>query len=179
MPKKAGSKKSGGADELRSIVETARGTERDGKRFYSAFAAKTPNPLARRMFEGLAAAEDEHLRLIEQLAAGEFKTPGARDELVCRLAGVFADVPAEVREQAAAASGDTEVLKVGLDMEDRSLAFYRKWAASAASSEARALCERLAAEEEGHWKLLRGTLDYLDETGNWFMVQERWSFDGG
>ncbi len=38
--------------------------------------------------------------------------------------------------------------------------------------------ERLAAEEEAHWKLLRSTLDYLDETGNWFMAQERWSFDG-
>lgn len=175
----AGRRPAGAAGELRTIVQTARATEKDGRKFYAAFAARTPNPLARRMFEGLAAAEEEHLRLIERLAAGEFKVPGRRDELLRRLANVFSDVPAAVRERAASAEGDTEALKVGLEMEDRSLAFYRKWAASAASQDARALCKRLAAEEESHWKLLRSTLDYLDETGNWFMVQERWSFDGG
>lgn len=167
-------------DELRSIIATARGTERDGKKFYLALAAKTPNPLARRMFEGLAEAEGEHLKLIDKLAAGEFKPVAyKRGMFVRKLASVFAEMPESVRQQAKAVSSDTQALKVALEMEDKSLAFYREWAAKAVSKEARVLCERLAAEEEDHWKLLRGTLDYLNETGDWYMAQEHWSFDGG
>ncbi len=167
------------SQELRTILETARHTEQDGKQFYGGAAAKTSNPLARKMFDYLAEAEQKHIEFIEALAAGKLKVAPYAGEFAAALRNVFQDMPESLRSKAAGTPDDIQALKVGIEMEDKSLAFYRTWAKKAASGEARTLCERLAAEEEDHWRILSGTLEYLENTGNWFMVQERWSFDGG
>jgi rubrerythrin len=169
----------GGDKELVTILETARRTEQDGKKFYEAAAAKTANPLAAKMFESLAEAEDKHLEIIEALAAGRLRLTPYSGEFAEALRNVFEDMPESVKARAASTPDDVEALKVGIEMEDQSLAFYRQWAKKAVSLEARKLCERLAVEEEDHWKVLTGTLEYLEDTGNWFMAQEHWSFDGG
>ena len=166
-------------DELRTILETARQTEQDGLKFYEDAAAKTANPLANRMFESLAEAEEKHLAMVESLAAGDFRVTPYVGEFPETLRNVFADMPESLRAKAVSNPGDLEVLNLAIEMEDRSLAFYRGWAGKAAAPEARKLCERLAAEEEDHWKILTGTAEYLENTGNWFMVQEGWTFDGG
>jgi rubrerythrin len=166
-------------DELKTILETARQTEKDGQKFYEEAAAKTANPLAIRMFESLAEAEEKHLELIESLAAGEFRVMPYNGEFPETIKNVFADMPESLRAKAASNPSDVETLTLAIEMEDKSLAFYRNWAVKAASPDARKLCERLAAEEEDHWKILTSTLEYLDNTGNWFMVQEGWTFDGG
>jgi rubrerythrin len=169
----------GGDRELQTILETALRTEQDGKKFYAGAAAKSANPLAARMFESLAEAEDKHIEIIEALAAGRLRLTPYSGEFVETLRNVFEDMPEGLRAKAASTTDDVEALKVGIELEDQSLAFYRQWARKAASLEARKLCERLAAEEEDHWKVLTGTLEYLEDTGNWFMAQEHWSFDGG
>jgi len=166
-------------DELRTILETARQTEKDGMKFYEEAAAKTANPLAIRMFESLAEAEEKHLALIESLAAGEFRVVPYNGEFPETVRNVFADMPESLRAKAVSNPGDIETLGLAVEMEDKSLAFYRAWAGKAAAPEARKLCERLAAEEEDHWKILTSTVEYLENTGNWFMVQESWTFDGG
>ena len=166
-------------DELKVIIETARQTEKDGKKFYEETAARTANPLAQKMFESLAEAEDQHLALIEGLAAGQLRLAPYNGEFPQALKNVFADMPESLRARAGSNPDDVEALNVAIEMEDQSLAFYRKWAREAASPDARKLCERLAAEEEDHWKVLTSTQEYLESTGNWFMVQEDWIFDGG
>ncbi|HOX05970.1 MAG TPA: ferritin family protein [Planctomycetota bacterium] len=165
--------------EIKTILETARNTERDGKKFYEEAAAKTSNPLAAKMFESLAEAEEKHIEIIDALAAGRLRITAYSGEFAEALRNVFEDMPESVKARAASTPDDIEALKVGVEMEDKSLAFYRKWAKSAVSQEARKLCERLAAEEEDHWKILSGTIEYLEDSGNWFMAQEHWSFDGG
>src|SRR5512135_1073543 len=105
-------------DDAKTVVETARRTEIDGRKFYLEAAAKTANPLAKRMFESLAEAEEQHLKFIESLAAGALQfTPYAKGDLPGRLGNVFADLPESVRAAAAASPGDTEALKLGIEME--------------------------------------------------------------
>jgi rubrerythrin len=165
--------------ELKTILDTALRTEQDGKKFYEETATKTANPLAAKMFESLAEAEEKHIEIIQSLAAGRLRITAYNGEFLEALHNVFEDMPDTIRERSASNPDDIEALKVGIEMEDKSLAFYRQWAKKAVSQEARKLCERLAAEEEDHWKILSGTVEYLEDTGNWFMAQEHWSFDGG
>ena len=166
-------------EELQTVVDAARKTEMDGRKFYAGTAAKTANPLAKRMFESLVAAEEEHLKFIEQLAAGEFKASPYKGEFARRLATVFSELGDEVKSRTASVEDDVKALDFAIDMEDKSMAFYRKWAETGSDEVVRKFCARMRDEEEDHWRILQSTRDYLDDTGNWFMVQEGWSFDGG
>jgi len=166
-------------DELKTVVDAARKTEVDGRKFYGDTAAKSRNPLAKRMFQSLADAEGQHLEFIDQLVRGQFKAPAYDRDFARRLATVFSAMPESTRSQAAGTPDDIAALELGIELEDRSMAFYRKWAETAKSEPVRKFCARLRVEEEEHWRILQSTKDYLGDTGNWFMAQERWSFDGG
>ena len=165
--------------ELKTVVDAARKTEKDGRKFYADTAAKSRNPLAKRMFESLAQAEAKHLEFIDQLTKGQFSSPAYDRAFARGLGTVFSGMPQSVRSQAAATPDDIAALDLGIEMEDKSMAFYRKWAEKSADQQVRSFCARLGAEEEDHWRILQSTREYLGETGNWFMAQERWSFDGG
>ncbi len=166
-------------EELQRVVDAARKTEMDGREFYAQTAAKTANPLARRMFESLVAAEQEHLEFIDQLAAGEFKVLPYKGEFARNLATVFSDMGGDVKARTESIEDDIKALDFAIDMEDKSMAFYRRWAEKTSDGKIREFCARLRDEEQDHWRILQSTKDYLDDTGNWFMVQEGWSFDGG
>jgi rubrerythrin len=165
--------------ELNTVVDTARKTEMDGRKFYADIAARSANPLAKRMFESLAEAEEKHLEFIEALAKGEFAAGPYNQDLSRRLATVFSSLSDGIKSQAKSTEDDIAALDVGIEMEDKSMAFYREWSEKASDEGVRKFCDRLRAEEEDHWRILQSTREYLGETGNWFMVQEGWSFDGG
>ncbi len=167
------------AEELSTVIDTARKTEMDGRKFYAETAASTENPLARRMFESLAAAEKKHLELIEKLAAGEFDAPPYDHDFSRNLTTLFSEVGGNVKPLAGKSADDIAALDIAIEMEDKSMVFYRQWAEKVAADQVRKFCARMYAEEEDHWRILQSTRDYLDTTGNWFMVQEGWSFDGG
>ena len=166
-------------DDLQTVVETARKTEIDGKAFYAKSAAGTANPLAKKMFETLVLAEQKHLEFIDQLASGEFDAPDYDRHFSRNLATAFSEMPEGVKDQAGKTDDDIQALDVGIEMEDRSMAFYREWSEKASDELVRRFCARMYAEEEDHWRTLQNTRSYLADTGNWYMVQEGWSFDGG
>ncbi|MHC4917280.1 MAG: ferritin-like domain-containing protein [Planctomycetota bacterium] len=166
-------------EELNTVVDVARKTEIDGSRFYSQSAEKTANPLARKMFESLVEAEERHLKFIEQLAAGEFEAAPYDRGFSRRLTTVFSEAGGGSREPATGVEDDIAALTAAIDMEDKSMAFYRKWSETAADEKVRAFCSRMYAEEEDHWRVLQSTREYLESTGDWYMAQEGWSFDGG
>jgi len=165
--------------ELSTVVDTARKTEMDGRKFYARTAEKTSNPLARKMFESLVAAEESHLRFIDELARGEFKAPPYDHEFSRHLTTVFSKAGGDVKSLAASTPDDIEALDIAIGMEDESMAFYRRYAETGVSEQVRDFCKRMYAEEQDHWRILQSTRDYLGDTGNWYMVQEGWSFDGG
>lgn len=166
-------------EELQTVVDVARKTEMDGRKFYAETAAKTANPLAKRMFESLVAAEQEHLKFIDQLAKGEFRAEAYNHEFSRSLATVFSNVGGDVKAQTESTDDDIAALDFAIDLEDKSMAFYRRWAETGTDETVRKFCARMRDEEEDHWRILQSTKDYLGDTGNWFMVQEGWSFDGG
>jgi rubrerythrin len=166
-------------EELNAVIDVARKTEIDGRKFYAETAARTQNPLARKMFESLVTAEEKHLKLIEQLARGEFDSDPYNHEFRKHLTTLFSGMPSEVKDQAGKTDDDIAALDFAIDLEDKSMAFYREWAEKASDEQVKAFCARMRDEEEDHWNVLQSTKEYLGETGNWFMVQEGWSFDGG
>ena len=162
------------------IIEAAIQLERDGHQFYLGLAAKASSDLARQMFESLADDELVHIEWIErELAPGEEVAVGAKKKTYDRLRGIFADVPEELRNAAASSEDDIEAVNSAIRMEEESRAAYLKWADDTDSDDLRNLCSVLADQERFHREALENTIQYLQSTGDWFMAEEGWHFDGG
>jgi rubrerythrin len=70
-----------------------------------------------------------------------------------------------------------DAVKIALQMEKEGFEFYRK-AAGAASGKEKELFERLGIEENDHYSILMETYTFLDNTGHWFMYEERGIIEG-
>lgn len=160
------------------VVHAAIQLERDGREFYLEAAGKSSNELGRKMLESFAADELNHITWIEAISEGSAPEVEPADGIYSRLKGIFAEAPAEVRRAAAGSPGDTAAIRIALGMEDKSVEAYEEWAADADDAPVRELCGKLAEAERQHRRLLENTMEYLENTGDWFMQEEGWIFDG-
>lgn len=168
------------ATAKQEIIDGAIQLERDGRKFYMNVAGKASSDLARRMFESLADDELVHIEWIEKmLSPGEETATATKKKTYERLRGIFADVPESVREAASSSEDDIEAINTAIKMEEKSCAAYLEWEDETDSDELRGLCNVLADQERFHRELLENTRQYLEHTGDWFMVEEGWHFDGG
>jgi rubrerythrin len=168
------------ATTKQEIIEAAIQLERDGQEFYLSVAGKASSDLARQMFESLADDELIHIEWIgKMLSPDEEVATATKKKTYERLRGIFADVPEGVREAALSSEGDIEAINTAIKMEERSRAAYIKWADETDSDDLRGLCNALADQERFHRELLENSIQYLESTGDWFMVEEGWHFDGG
>ena len=68
---------------------------------------------------------------------------------------------------------------MALELERQGYIFYRDCAARAADSTTASLYKALQHEENEHIDFLQNTIDYLEDTGNWLLWEERGLLDGG
>jgi rubrerythrin len=161
------------------IIKAAIQFELDGRKFYRDAAGRASNDMARQMFESLADDELIHIEWIEKFSAEEKTAEEVKKNTYERLRGIFADAPETEREAAAASSDDIEAMKLAIKMEEKSRDAYLKWAQDSDTHETVDLCNILADQEAFHRELLENTINYLEHTGDWFMAEEGWHFDGG
>ena len=160
------------------ILHAAAQLERDGHKFYVSAAARASNQLARKMLESFAIDERLHLQWIEQLSGGKVPKTSPPGEIYSRLRDIFANAPQTLR-QAAASTDDIQAVDTAIGMETKSADAYANWAKDAPDADTRALFATLVQFERNHREILENTREYLDRTGDWFMQQEGWIFDGG
>jgi len=151
--------------------------EQDGQRYYSEAAARTANPLGKKMFEALAADERRHEELLKKLAqAAEVALPNGMPKN--RLVTIFSTLGEELKAQLEADADDSRVIEKAIEMEKRSIEHYAS-KAQAAEQRQGAIYARLAEEERQHLDILESTLAYLNDTGHWFLWDEQAILDGG
>ena len=167
------------APSKKEILESAKQLEVDGRKFYLETTEKTTNELARKMFLSLADDELKHMQWIDQRSPGGYTANKANKETYDRLKNIFAEVPEEVRKAAEASEDDIKAVDIALDMEKKSRDAYAKWAEESEDEEIGELFTALTDIEQFHYELLQNTKEYFEKTADWFMVEERWSFDGG
>ena len=173
------------ADAL-AVLERGMELEREGNRFYAEAAERTNDARGRAMFAALADDELAHLRVLEEQhrslrESGAWKAPAVayrpRDRSLEALS-LFPRDPADVQKAIGANASELEALQFGIHIEHKSYDFYDGLARAARDEGERALFQRLAAEEEGHRKLLQATFDYLSDPAAWFQLQEKPIFEG-
>lgn len=167
--------------ERSDIINAAIKLEEDGKDFYLRTASGSSNDLARRTFESFAKDEAKHIEWFKcLLEGGDNKAdPDAVKEIYRVLRGIFSDIDESSREQLKASDNDIECITIAIGKEEESISAYSDWAQKVEDHELRKLFEILVEAEKEHRKLLNNTKEYLANTGDWFMSDEQWSFDGG
>lgn len=161
------------------VVHAAIQLERDGMKFYTEAASKASSDLGSKMLASFAKDEQNHIKWIETVSDGAVPDVEPPAEIYNRLRGIFAGADQQAATAAGSVDDDIEAVRFAMGMEKKSVAAYEKWATEADNEDVRNLCTKLAEVEAIHCDLLKNTVEYLEHTGDWFMQEEGWMFDGG
>ncbi len=159
-------------------LEMALKMETDAIKFYTEASQKTKYPVGKKMFLTIAEDEKRHFQMISELIKG-LKVTAKDVSPMKNVKSVFESMRAEMMRKAAATADELEAFKIAMTMEKEGKEFYAKTLAGAKQEKEKALLERLIREEEQHYAIFANTHQFLSDTGNWFMWEERGIVEGG
>ena len=164
------------AEETADAIQVGLDTEKEGLEMYTRLAKESKNPVASKMFEGLSGDEKAHLKMIKEVARGmglsdaleEAQEGSARQ----RMKTIFSDAKGIVDETLPAKADEFDAIRTAMQFEKKGYSFYQDAADEAADEDQKALFERLAEEENEHYRILEETLSYLEDAGAWTIWDE-------
>lgn len=156
--------------------------EKEGIAFYTKAADQTKNPLGRKMFLSLVGDEQRHVRIFEELAAQEGVIPSAAEELddnnPMKRAGSFFKA-ASKKTGKTASDDDIKAIDFALGMEKDAYFFYLNAAKAVSDPAEKEILQKIAEEENQHFRILNDTRLYLSYPEMWHIIQEKPLIDGG
>ena len=159
-------------------LEIAMRMETDAISFYSEAAQKTRYPAGRKMFLAITQDEKRHLEMIGRIVKG--LQIGHNDVTPLQnIKTVFESMKAEMMQKAEATKDELEAFKIAMQMEKEGVEQYEKMLSTANKDKEKALLELLIGEEKQHYDLFANTYQFLSDTGNWFLWEERGIVEGG
>ena len=173
-------------EKMEDIVKFALQLEQDGLKMYREFAEKSNDPFGKKTFEGLSEDELDHIKLLQKIYSAsdsekilEIVESSKVEPVRQRFKTIFQLAGEEARRRTEADPGDTEAMKIAMEFEERGYKIYKEAEQKAEGEAEKAAFKHLSAMEEFHFELLQETLEYLDDTGNWFQKNEGWMFEAG
>ena len=171
-------------DRFTQMLCTAQEMEEKGRAFYEKAFSTSENPLGKEIFRLLIDDEIVHLERIRKISDSLTKDQHWSEDwknLQCPyqdLGQVFREMTSRYRQAGIAGSNDLEALKLALDFEQRSVAFYENQLAQAVDPVEQAFLLQMILEEKGHSRTLQDTQYYLSDPEGWFIEKERAGLDG-
>ncbi len=161
-----------------SILTNAIEMELEGKEFFAEVAAKARNQRTRETFMSLVKQEQRHVDILgEELRRIEKGMVWAALEEMKRSAptypkmSVFRDKKF-TRLKFDPESGELEALRVGIDVEKKSIEYYRAAGSQAGEPKAREVFNWLVGEEAGHLTILSAEFEYRTRSGFYYDTPE-------
>jgi len=159
-------------------LEIAVKMETDAIAFYTEAARKTKYPAGKKMFDSVAADEKRHLAMITQIIKGLGATHQESNPIK-NIKTVFESLKNEMMKKVEATQDELEAFKIAMQMEKEGKQFYEKTLAKVKTDKEKELFRRLIHEEEQHYEIFANTYQFLSDTGNWFLWEERGIVEGG
>jgi rubrerythrin len=162
---------------MKDAIETAIKMETDAIAFYGEAAHKTSHPFGKEMFRGFIKDETRHLKMLQDRFKGrEFEIELVRPRESIKT--VFSMLKDEMMQRVKAMDNEMEAVNIALKLEKEGFDFYKKAAAAAESQKEKELFEKLSIEENDHYSILLETSKFLDNTGQWYMYEEKGIVEG-
>lgn len=159
-----------GAKEPGLVLKDAIEMEAQGKEFYERAAVRMENSRAREMFLSLAKQERMHAEILEDQL-----TRLARDKAWIPLKQLMRDVSKSKvsvfedkdikKMDIPPGAGELDVIKVGMEIEKKSIEYYRNAGAGVKGWNAKSVFNWLVAQEAGHLTVLQAEYDYRTKSG--------------
>ena len=135
------------------ILKEAILLERRGKAFYTTAARQTQSEAARKIFEMMAAEEEEHINFLskqfayyeQNKAFKKIDEHGDTDEST-----VMAILSEEIKKQVSAAGFEAAAISAAMDFETRAVQIYSDRAVAATDPNEKEMYQMLADWEKGH-----------------------------
>jgi rubrerythrin len=135
------------------ILKEAILLERKGKAFYSTVAKQSQSEATRKIFEMIAAEEDEHIQYLSK----QFNHYSKNNEFMQSELGESPDNSAvmeilseDIKKQVNAASYEAAAISAAMDFETRAIQVYSERAQAATDPHEKEMYEMLAEWEKGH-----------------------------
>jgi rubrerythrin len=135
------------------ILKEAILLERRGKAFYTTAARQTQSEAARKIFEMMAAEEDEHINFLsKQFAHYEKNHSFMKVENAVDIddSTVMQILSEEIKKQVNAAGFEAAAISAAMDFETRAVQIYSDRAGSATDINEKEMYQMLADWEKGH-----------------------------
>ena len=139
--------------------------ELDGKAFYEEHASKVKDRHAADILRFLADEEEKHYNYIKRFKEGSKGLPESR--LVQDVKNVFERMKQSGEGFVEDKSTMFDVLNRGLEMEDKSISFYKERAEASESPDDRDIFMLLKKQEDMHYSLLSSLIQYYDRPHQW------------
>jgi rubrerythrin len=165
-------------EDAMDALEMAMKMETDAISFYTEAARKTKYPAGKKMFQTITEDEKRHLQMISEIIKGMNITHEEVSPMK-NVKSVFETLKNEMMGKVEATTDELEAFKIATQMEKEGKEFYEKTLAHAKTDKEKALLKRLIQEEQQHYEIFANTYEFLSDTGNWFMWEERGIVEGG
>ncbi len=166
------------------MLSTALQMEQKGQAYYTKKVAECSNDLARQIFEKLRDDEVVHVARIKRLWTYlDRGQPWSDDwhqdgEASDDLQGFFRGLARAHGTEITTDKGDLEALELGIDFEQRAVAFYQNHIERAEGPLERQFLQRMIDEERSHYTALVDVKYYLTDPEAWHLEMERAGLDG-
>ena len=165
-------------------LETALQMEIDGKEFYLKASKASKNKLGRQLLKKLAAEEDIHRSVFKNIYDTieskkgwpnvKFSGDGGRG-----LRTLFAEAIENMDKNIKSIKAELDAIQTGMDMENKTLDFYKGRSKKATLDAERQLYDALAMQESEHHRVLLDYYEFLKNPAAWFVQKEHTAVDGG
>ena len=169
--------------ETLKILQQATQMEIDGKEFYKHASQKSSNDLGKKLLRSLAEEEDYHRKKFDELyneirvkkawPATDIQTDGGSN-----LRTVFANA-LDKPTGTSVAQSEIDAVQLAIDMEAKTLDYYRSNSAAGKYDAEKEFYELLAGQEREHQLILIDYYEYLKDPAGWYTSKEHHSLDGG
>lgn len=152
-------------------IEIAIKMKKDAIQYYTEAAKKCDHPAGKQMFLVILEDEKQHLESLNQMVQ-EMRIDLKKLSPIQNIKTSLETLKDEMRFSTACSLDEMEAFKIAMDMEKECIDFYKKLASEAKDEREKVFFERLALDEEEHFRVFSNTHSYLDDTGNWFMWED-------
>lgn len=162
---------------MKDAIETAIKMETDAMAFYQEAANKTSHPFGKEMFKGFIKDETRHLKILQDV----FRGNDVNAELIRpkeSIKTVFSELKDKMMQRVKVLDNELEAVNIALKFEKKGFDFYKNAAVTAESQKEKELFEKLSLEENDHYTILLETYKFLENTGQWYMYEERGIVEG-
>lgn len=181
---KTNSKTENKKNSLYKLYINALEIEREGQEFYRQASASAANQVGRKIFAMLADDELVHLGRLKAICGQLLKTHSCVIDLASYkisypdIGRLFKKLAQANRDKVNPQASDLDALDVGIDLEDRTLAFYSGRLKSARDEPEKKFLSLMVREETEHHNLLADMKFYLTNPLSWFVEHEKHGLDG-